>query len=520
MRFSSTVLVAVLASAATTAAFTTTNSISAVTRTSRNGWLSAIETPTDQDEITTEELPFFMSTKANPITIEKNVESKIENKSEQTTTIKIEKIENKVEPTTIPGEQVRVAPEAGYWPEWENRPGLPIEKATFVDTSKPDLSAMWECPITKWDSDGIDVEAAQQEAKEMAHTTFEIRASAEDNAMGTQFFIDNKDEIRKELLKHGSIWFRGFDLMKSFSGHREMYESLGLDPCLDPLHSSGLRKFASERDAIYEEVNKPSLRGHYIGLHCESTSKRTAAYAAFVCLQKATEGGGRFLVADGAAILAEMDTNLLKKLYKRKIRISVSNLDIPPSFPGVIKDGIKDLVGAAVAPKFDMDLEMIYEADGKPGRLQAIENAECPINRHPVTGKPVWFNNAHNHSRKLRDRRPCGVPEVGMTEVFYADTLEPLTLEDASEIKRASEKHITALAMEPGDVLLVDNYRSLHGRDVFQGDRFHAVSWFTWDEEQTEWRGTERRTVEKSAMNKAINSMMDWLPKDFESDQS
>jgi len=269
---------------------------------------------------------------------------------------------------------------------------------------------------------------------------------------------------------------------------------------------------------LYEEVNKASLRGHYIGLHCESTAKRTAAYAAFVCFQKATEGGGRFLVADGAAILAELDTALLQKLYDRKIRISVSNLDIPPGTPGIIKDGFKNLVDAAVAPKFDMDLEMIYESDGKPGRLQAVETAESPINRHPVTGMPVWFNNAHNHARKLRDRRPCGVPEVGMTEVFYADVMEPLSLEDCSEIKRASEKHITALAMEPGDVLFVDNYRALHGRDVFQGDRYHAVSWFTWDNE--DWRGPERRNVEKNGMNKIINQMMDFLPKDFESDQS
>ena len=83
----------------------------------------------------------------------------------------------------------------------------------------------------------------------------------------------------------------------------------------------------------------------------------------------------------------------------------------------------------------------------------------------------------------------------------------------------ASEKHITALSMEPGDVLLVDNYRALHGRDVFQGDRFHAVTWFTWDQNE-EWRGDERRIVEKNAFNQAINSMMDWLPKDFESDQN
>ena len=186
-----------------------------------------------------------------------------------------------------------------------------------------------------------------------------INLFAADNAKGAQYFADNADKIKQDLLKYGAIWFRGFDLMKSVNGYRDMYKALNMDPCLDPLHSSGLRKFASERDALYEEVNKPSLRGHYIGLHCESTAKRTAAYAAFVCFQKATEGGGRFLVADGAAILAEMNPEVLQKLYDRKIRISVSNLDIPPAIPGPLKEGIKNLVDVAVAPKFDMDLEMI-----------------------------------------------------------------------------------------------------------------------------------------------------------------
>jgi len=219
----------------------------------------------------------------------------------------------------------------------------------------------------------INLEQAQREAASVPHGPHEIRASESDNAMGASYFVENRQQIRDTLLKYGCIWFRGFDLMKGVSGHREMYEMLGLQPCLDPLHSSGLRKFASERDALYEEVNKPSLRGHYIGLHSESTAKRTAAYAAFVCFQKATEGGGRFLVADGAAILADMDPKVLKTLYDRKIRISVSNLDIPPSFPGPVKEGIKNLVASAVAPKFDMDLEMIYESDGKPGRLQVSQ---------------------------------------------------------------------------------------------------------------------------------------------------
>lgn len=83
------------------------------------------------------------------------------------------------------------------------------------------------------------------------------------------------------------------------------------------------------------------------------------------------------MVADGAAILAELDTKLLEKLYDRKIRISVSNLDIPPSFPGFVKEGLKGLVDAAVAPKFDMDLEMMYGMDGKEGRLQVCARHIC-----------------------------------------------------------------------------------------------------------------------------------------------
>merc|ERR1711939_1150888 len=76
-----------------------------------------------------------------------------------------------------------------------------------------------------------------------------------------------------------------------------------------------------------------------------------------------------------------------------------------------------------------------------------------------------------------RDRRPCTVPEVGMTEVFYGD-LSPIPPADLDHINEVSQKNIRDIPMQPGDVLLCDNYRVLHGRNVFKGDRYHAVSWF------------------------------------------
>lgn len=49
---------------------------------------------------------------------------------------------------------VKEAPGAGYVPEWEGRTGLPPDEFLKSDLSKPDLSEMWECPLTRWDSEG------------------------------------------------------------------------------------------------------------------------------------------------------------------------------------------------------------------------------------------------------------------------------------------------------------------------------------------------------------------------------
>lgn len=48
----------------------------------------------------------------------------------------------------------RVVPGAGKTPAWENRPGLTPEEFLASDMSKPDAGDMWECPLTRWNSDG------------------------------------------------------------------------------------------------------------------------------------------------------------------------------------------------------------------------------------------------------------------------------------------------------------------------------------------------------------------------------
>ena len=52
----------------------------------------------------------------------------------------------------------------------------------------------------------------------------------------------------------------------------------------------------------------------------------------------------------------------------------------------------------------------------------------------------------------------------------YEPSSEPLHISaNPYSTKQVSNKHIQNLAMAPGDVLLIDNYRLLHGRDVLGG---------------------------------------------------
>ena len=136
-----------------------------------------------------------------------------------------------------------------------------------------------------------------------------------------------------------------------------------------------------------------------------------------------------------------------------------------------------ELVDKTIIPKFDMDFELIYGTDGNDMRLQAIEEIQSPVNRHPDTGRPAWFCNMHNQARFLRDRRPCAVPEVGMTDIYFGD-LSLIPGEMLQHVNKVCEESIVNVPMKAGDVLLCDNYRVLHGRDIFEGDRLHAVSWF------------------------------------------
>lgn len=149
-------------------------------------------------------------------------------------------------------------------------------------------------------------------------------------------------------------------------------------------------------------------------MHNEFVGTRAPRAAAFVCF-KAAEEGGEFLIADGRAIFRDLDTDVMERLYQRKIRYSVMELpffgwleNLPELAQAPLKGVIKGLASAAINAKVDFNVDLQWGAGGAYDdvtKLQARAPSQQPIVRHPVTGDPTWFCNVHSHSSKLRKKR-------------------------------------------------------------------------------------------------------------------
>ncbi|KAL1504955.1 hypothetical protein AB1Y20_008722 [Prymnesium parvum] len=287
--------------------------------------------------------------------------------------------------------------------------------------------------------------------------------------------------LRRALDLHGAIHFRGFSLSTTPEGFCRFCDCLKLDACDDPLSSVRVRPLLRDRDALYEAVNAPSLANTFIGLHNDATYRLTAPYAAFVCLRPAAKGG-EFLLADGARVLRALDADVLRRLCRRGVRVRVARLAAPPwhragALRPLLRRACTAVVQAALDLATPLELEVVASADDEPCALQVFEKAKPPVNRHPRTLEPTFFSGIHSQSEYLQSkRRGARFSGVAATDVFYGDFSE-IPPRDLDHIEEAVMQNVIRIPMERGDVVLLDSYRALHGREIFEGPRLHAVRW-------------------------------------------
>eukprot|EP00985_Skeletonema_marinoi_P025524 scaffold18874_cov189-Skeletonema_marinoi.AAC.2 len=357
-------------------------------------------------------------------------------------------------------------------------------------------------PLTVWGDRIPDIIESQNELKsrkmDFAPTikSSDLGLASDDKEGQLAYVREHAMEIKQQMVDNGAVIFREFDLMKEQEGFVKFYEAIGMKTCLDPLHSVSARPTVDgdKNSPVYEAVNKESRKNFFIGMHNEFVGTRAPRAAAFVCF-KAAEEGGEFLIADGRQIFRDLKTDLVERLYNRNIRYSVMELPFfgwVDNFPEFVRPtamgALKGLVSAAINAKVDFSVDMQWGEAGYDNTkmLQARAPSQPPILVHPVTGEPHWFCNVHSHSSKLRKDRESiygaerfedGASQINKSDMYYGDD-GAISDEDLEHMDEVTMKNVQFVKMTEGDVVLLDNYKCMHGRNVFDGTRKHGVAWF------------------------------------------
>src|SRR5262245_55120516 len=193
-----------------------------------------------------------------------------------------------------------------------------------------------------------------------------------------------------------------------------------------------------------------------------------------VCLTPATAGGATPL-ADSSAVLRALPRDLVDHFDR---------------VGWVLTRNYNDEIGASLADSFGTDDPAAVERyclanaivyEWLPDGGLRTRQRRSAIFTHPLRGLRSWFNQIAFLNEWTLD------PEVReyMVDVYGADHLpfntcfgdgEPIGPDVVHVIHRVYEEHAVREPWQAGDLMLVDNLRTAHGRDPFVGTRELVVA--------------------------------------------
>ena len=187
----------------------------------------------------------------------------------------------------------------------------------------------------------------------------------------------------------------------------------------------------------------------------------------FHCLQ----AGGEMPLADGREVYRRLDFALRKRFAAKRlmyVRNFGNGLEVPWQRAFQTQD--RNLVEAFCRAQ---QIHYEWKADGQLRTRQVAQAVAC----HPGTGELVWFNQAHLwhvscheawHGAHWQELLP---QEIDLPRnVYYGDgsRLEPEALQEIRAVLNACQ---VQFAWQKGDLLMLDNMLTLHGRLPYAGPR-------------------------------------------------
>jgi len=275
---------------------------------------------------------------------------------------------------------------------------------------------------------------------------------------------NNREFIEQQLLAHGALLFRNFNL--SSVAEFEQFITAISGQLLEYTYRSTPRTQLS--GGIYTSTEYPA--NEEIPLHNEMSYARTwPTRIFFFCLNTAATGG-ETPIADSGKVFERIDP-AIREMFSNKKVMYVRNygdgVDLPwhQVFNTRSKATVEDYCR-------EVGMEFQWKSGGGLKTWQTCQAVAI----HPKTGRSVWFNQAHLfHVSALAKQIHNSLLEEFAEEELPRNALfgdgSPIEVSLLDEIRRAYSESEIVFDWQEHDILMLDNMQVAHGRRPYTGPR-------------------------------------------------
>ena len=277
----------------------------------------------------------------------------------------------------------------------------------------------------------------------------------------------NREFVDSELLKHGAILFRNFNLVSPTE-----FEQFAQTLCPNLFGEYGDLPREGVEGKIYGSTPYPA--DQTILFHNESSHMHRWPMKIWFFCVKAAEQGGETPIVDCRQVYNSMDQQLRDRFTEKKlmyVRNYTEGLDVSwqTFFHTTDRSVVEDY-----CRKASIDFEWTN------GSLRTRQI--CPaVVKHPETGEMVFFNQLQLHhvsclQPEVRESLLSMVKEEALPRnVYYGDGS---AIEDSvvQEIRELYWKLAVGFQWQAGDVLMLNNMLTAHARNPFVGPRKIVVA--------------------------------------------
>jgi alpha-ketoglutarate-dependent taurine dioxygenase len=275
---------------------------------------------------------------------------------------------------------------------------------------------------------------------------------------------EHREALRALVIEHGSVLVRGLGL-RDAAEIGAVFRRLATGLMTEREAFAPRRTYSA---GVYSSStwppNQPMCMHHELSYTLEFPGLML-----FACLSAPSEGGAT-AVADSPTVLDALPAELIERFEREGWLLTRSyNDEIGASFAEAF--GTEDR-GAIESYCRANAIEFEWQPDGG---LRTRQRRSAVV-RHPVTGQRCWFNQiAFLNEWTL-------VPEVReyLVDVYGADGLpfntrfgdgDPIDEDVVQLLNQVYEANTAREPWQAGDLMLVDNVRTAHSREPFEGPR-------------------------------------------------